>query len=336
MEDDQFNDVRAVISDPLKFKSKLGIGEDAYGTLRLKNKVADFWDVLGGLGTGAAVAQTSVVASTFFAPGGLVGLLGLGTAVTPVGWVVAAAVLSGGAVVGVRRFARNATGSRVDVIPKFVNTPIDVLAVSIFDLVAPLALKVAAVDGEITDDERKWIKCYFEYEWGYDASFLDAGLRLIESTLDEVSIREIAETLAEFSKASQDCNYSAMTRDLMVFLNGVMEADGAIDEREEFAIERIEVIFAEAGRTFSVKNVSKVGGEVLDSLKKGANSVGKGVGTFGKAVKDKSETFVQSETFARTAGTVESARVKTMESASDSVKAGKELLGKFFKKSGNS
>lgn len=332
MENDQFTDVRAVISEPLKFKTKLAIGEDAYGTLRLKNKVGDFWDVFGGVGTGAAVAKTSVVASTFFAPGGLVGLLGLGTAVTPVGWVVAAAVLSGGAVIGVRRFARNATGSRVDVIPKFVNTPIDVLAVSIFDFVAPLALKVAAVDGQITDDERKWIKCYFEYEWGYDASFLDAGLKLIETTLDEVSIKEIAETLAEFSKTNQDCNYVAMTRDLVDFLKGVMEADGVIDEREEFAIQKIEDIFAEAGRTFSVKNVSKVGGELLESLKKGANSVGSGVGTFGKAVKSKSETFVQSESFARTAGTVESAKVKAMESASDTVKAGKELLGKFFKK----
>lgn len=286
MENDQFADVRTVISEPLKFKSKLAIGEDAYGTLRLKNKVADFWDVIGGVGAGAAVANSSIVASTFFAPGGLFGLLGLGAA-TPVGWVVAAAVLSGGAVIGVRRFARNATDSRVAVIPKFVNTPIDVLAVSLFDLIAPLALKVAAVDGHITDDERKWIKCYFEYEWGYDAAFLDAGLKLIETTLDEVSIKEIAETLAEFSKTSQDCNYAAMTRDLVDFLKGVMEADGEIDEREEFAIQRIEEIFAEAGRIFSVKNVSKVGGEMLESLKNGASSVGRGVEKFGKAVLNK-------------------------------------------------
>lgn len=334
MENTQFTDVKSVIYEPLKFKAKLAIGEEAYGTLRLKNRAAEFWEVMGGVGTGAAVAKSTVVASTFFAPGGILGLLGLG-AVTPVGWVVAAALMSGGAVLGVRRFISNASGSRVDVIPKFINTPIDVLAISIFDLVAPLALKIAAVDGSIKDSERKRIKSYFENEWGYDATFLDAGLNLVETSLEDVSIKEIAQTLAEFSMASQDCNYEVMTGDLVEFLKSVMEADGVIDEREEFAIQKIEEIFIESGRTFSVKKAKKVGGEMLDTLKKGAISVGGGVETFGKSVKSKSDSFVQSETFSRTAETVGSVKTKAIESATDKVKAGKELLGKLFKKSGS-
>lgn len=41
----------------------------------------------------------------------------------------------------------------------------------------------------------------------------------------------------------------------MEFLKGVTEADGKIDEREEFAIEKIDAIFKEAGRAFSKANI---------------------------------------------------------------------------------
>lgn len=276
METDQFSDVKAVIYEPIKFKVKLAIGEDAYSTLRMKNKLADFWEIFGGVGTGAAAAKTTVVATTFFAPHGLLGLIGLGTAVTPVGWVVAAAVLSGGAVIGVRRFLSDATGSRVTVIPKFINTPIDVLAVNLFDLIAPLALKIGAVDGQITDAERKCIRDYFVNEWGYDPLFIDFGCKLIESKLDEISVKNVAEKLAEFSKASPDCNYAEMTRDLMELLKSVMEADGKIDEREEFAIEKIDAIFKEAGRAFSKANIEMAKNTAQESLRKGKEAVERG------------------------------------------------------------
>lgn len=293
MEINQFSDVKAVIGEPLKFKVKLAIGEDAYGTLRMKNKLADFWEIFGGVGSGAAVAKSAVVATTFFAPHGLLGLIGLGTAVTPVGWVVAAAVLSGGSVIGVRRFLSDAAKSRVSVIPKFINTPIDVLAVNLFDLIAPLALKIAIVDGVVTDDERKCIKDYFVNEWGYDPLFIDIGCKLIESKLDDISVKDIAEKLAEFSKASPDCNYSEMTRDLIEFLTGVMEADGKIDEREEFAIEKINEIFKEAGRTFSKANIEMAKNTAKESLQKGKESVRRGAENLSNVGKNLSKRFMK-------------------------------------------
>ena len=188
MESDQFSNVKSVISDPLRFKAKLAIGEDAYGTLRLKNKASDFYELIGGAGTGAAVAKSGIVATYFFAPHGFLGLVGLGTAVTPIGWVVAAAVLSGGAAFGVKRFLCDVTGSRVTVIPRFINTPIDVLAISLFDLIAPLALKIADVDGQVSGTERKWITDYFVNEWGYERLFIDAGCELVESKMGSIPL----------------------------------------------------------------------------------------------------------------------------------------------------
>jgi tellurite resistance protein len=314
VEIEQFSNVTQVIYEPLKFKAKLAIGENAYTTLKLKNRLADFWELAGGVGTGVAIAKTTVVASTFFAPSGLAGLLGLGVAATPVGWVMAAAVLSGGAALGVRRLLSGATESRVTVIPKFINTPIDVLALDLFDLIAPLVCKIAIVDGQITDDERLCICNYFIEEWGYDSIFIEAGSALIESSLNDFSIKDLAEKFAEFSKANPDCNYTEMTRDLIAFLRTVIEADGIIDEREELAIEKIESIFAETGRTFTQANFEKFGNSVAESLKKGK------------------ESLLNSETLDRTKDGLDAAKEITKKGAIETVKAGKTILGKFFNK----
>lgn len=313
MKREQFANVTQVIAEQLRFKAKLAIGENAYATLKFKNKLADFWEISGAVGTGAAVAQSTVVASTFFAPGGLLGLLGLSTAVTPVGWVFAAAVISGGAVLGVRRWLGDATSDRVTVVPKFINTPIDVLAINLFDLIAPLAFKVAAIDGKITNDERACIQHYFIKEWGYDPGFIAAGVVVIEESLDSFSVQNLAKTFAEFSKANPDCNYPKMTKDLIAFIKQVIESDCVIDEREELALEKIEVIFLDAGRTFSKANFQKVSQSMADSVKRGGEAV------------------LQSDTLNSTKAGIGKVKDTAVTGASETLKAGKNLMGKILK-----
>ncbi|MBR7799006.1 TerB family tellurite resistance protein [Undibacterium fentianense] len=240
--------VKQVISDELRFKSKLAIGENAYASLKLKNRLADFWEVGGVAMTGAAVAQSTVVASTFFAPTGLAALFGIGAAVTPVGWIVAAAVLSGGTVVGIRRWVSKQTGDRVSVIPKFINSPIDVLAIDLFELIASLSLKVAEVDGRISDDERSFIRSYFVSAWGYDCRYVEASLSVIEENLSQLEMAKLAQTFAEFSKANPDCNYQEMTKDVLALIQDIIEADSIIYEHEELALREIQQIFEEKGR----------------------------------------------------------------------------------------
>jgi hypothetical protein len=57
-----------VVADELRFKAKLAIGEQADASLRAVNRAREIWDVLGAAGTGAAVAKSSLVASTFSRP----------------------------------------------------------------------------------------------------------------------------------------------------------------------------------------------------------------------------------------------------------------------------
>lgn len=262
-----FDDVKTVIVEPLKFKAKLAIGEDAYTSLRLKNAACEVWDAVGVATTVASIAKSSVVATTFFAPAGILATVGIGTVVTPIGWVIAASVITGGAWVGVTRYIKNNTSNRrVTVIPDFINTPMDVLALGLFDLMAPLALKFAIIDGSIHESERIFIRDYFVKEWGYDLAFVDDGMALIESRLPGFSIKEIAYALAEFKKGNPDCNYKEMTREILKFLRGIMESDGKIDEREEMAIERAENIFAEVGKINIMKNIQSGWGKLANSI----------------------------------------------------------------------
>ncbi|UFU12001.1 hypothetical protein LRM40_19910 (plasmid) [Ideonella dechloratans] len=165
-----------VVADELRFKAKLAIGEQADASLRAVNRAREIWDVLGAAGTGAAVAKSSLVASTFFAPGGLLGAVGLGTAATPIGWVAFAALASGGACYGLYRLLGNRRGERVIEIPRYLNTPLDQLGLAIFDLIAPLAVRMAAVDGCIERAELDHLQQHLVREWGLDEAFVNQAV----------------------------------------------------------------------------------------------------------------------------------------------------------------
>jgi uncharacterized tellurite resistance protein B-like protein len=251
---DWFDSLDAIVAEPLKFKMKLAIGEDAYTTLKVKKRLGEIWDIIGAASTGGAILNSSVVASTFFPSSGFLAMIGIGTAVTPIGWVVAGTVLSGGAWYGVTQFIEMHSKEKVKVIPEFINTPIDVLGLMLFDLMAPLALKVAAVDGHIHENEMAYIKRYLIDEWGYDKDFIEKGVVFTEIRLSHFSIKEQAKALAKFQKENRDCNFEAMASELNLFLSNVMEADAIIDEREEMAIDRVNQAFSEA-RKFRFSDV---------------------------------------------------------------------------------
>ena len=243
-----FEDLDTIVSEPLRFKVKLAIGEDAYTSLRVKNAVVQAWDVAGVATTAAFVAKSSVVASTFFAPTGWLAALGIGTAVTPIGWVVAAGVVTGGAWFGITRQLKKATASKVTVVPNFINTPLDVLALGLFDLMMPLAMKIAARNGDLTPVRRQRISDYFVNEWGYDTAFVAAGMRHLETRLQSVSTRELARTTAEFANQNPDCNFTQMSQEILQFLREIATVDGAITAADEAAIAEVETRFKAASR----------------------------------------------------------------------------------------
>jgi len=244
-----FESVESVLANNERFKVKLGIGSDAYTSLRTSKLVGQLWDMGGAAGTGAGLAASGTVASTFF--GSFWTSVGLATAATPVGWIVGAAVVSGGAYYGVARLFKSYSSSRVDEIPKFLNSGLDVLATATLDLIGGLALKVAAIDGKIDEQERIAIKEYFVEEWGYDPNYVHHALQVLEHNIEESRLSEMTASLVEFSNSNPDCNSMAMQSELKRILVEVAEADGYIDEREEMAIDRIEKALADQNSFFA-------------------------------------------------------------------------------------
>ena len=248
-------DLDVVVADPLKFKRKLHIGEDAYVLLRVTRDARELWDAGGVAGAGAAVAGSPFVAGAFFSHG-LLAALGIGAAATPIGWVVAAAAVSGGAYYGVSRLARRHHGKFVDTIPRFINTPLDALGMDLLDMIAALALRVAAIDGAVAPQERAAIQRHFVEDWGYNPAYVAAALNILEDTADDVRVKALAQTLAQFQAANPDCNAQVMQDELMVFLRQVMEADGYLDEREDLAIDAIAEVFRKE-RALTLKKVGQ-------------------------------------------------------------------------------
>jgi len=265
---DWFQDIETIVAEPLNFKAKLAIGEDAYTSLKVKNAAFQAWEIAGVATTAVVVAKSSVVASTFFAPTGFLAAIGLGTAVTPVGWVIAAGVVTGGAWVGITRYLKKASANRVTVIPKFINTPLDVLALGLFDLLAPLALKIAEVEGRVDGSDRKLIHDYFVGEWGYDSRFVGEGIKYTESRIAGFSVNQLVKTLVEFTAANPDCNFKTMSQEILVFLRGIGDINGATDQRKEGEIKKIEAVFKSANR-YPLKRRMKSGWGVI------RNSVGR-------------------------------------------------------------
>ena len=69
---------------------------------------------------------------------------------------------------------------------------------------APLSLKLVTVDGVVDAARRQQVDDYFVGEWGYDVKFVDAGMRHIEASLGELSVAELAQTMAEFASRNPE------------------------------------------------------------------------------------------------------------------------------------
>ncbi|MBO9689872.1 MAG: hypothetical protein J7598_24990 [Mitsuaria chitosanitabida] len=219
--------VDQVVADPLRFKAKLAIGEAAYASLRMINRGREVWDVLGAAGAGAAVAKTGMVASL------------IGASATPLGVVALAALASGGACYGMYRLLSSTKGDRVIEIPKYLNTPLDTLGLALFDLIAPLALRLAAVDGTVEAAERQYLVEHLIGDWGLSRPFVEQSVAVVEARLMGSELEALAIEGAEFLHMNPDCNHATIAKELGVFLRGMLEAGGPLTAQETEALDTV-------------------------------------------------------------------------------------------------
>jgi hypothetical protein len=251
--DDFFEEgTEVLVQEPLKFKAMLGIGERAYGLLRTREHMSTFSEAIGFGATASSVAASGAVAGMFFASSGFMAstlsAIGLGaTAVTPVGWVIAAGVISGGAYIGVSRMFEKSKDTGLVVVPKYINTPLDVIAAALIELMLPVSLKMAHAGNGMTSAERQAIEAYFTDFWGYSSGFVARLVDEYQEQLDSVSYERLAESLGKYCADSKDCDKEAIMSGFVTHLREVIEADGVIDAEEQEQLDYLtELLISEA------------------------------------------------------------------------------------------
>ena len=235
----QLNSAEESIADDERFRKKLGIGADAYRSLKAISRMAPVAAGAGGAVAGAAIASSPVVASAFFGgkAAAVAGWMGLGlAATTPVGWVIAAGV-AGGVAVGGASMAYGKVRKRfVEEVPRQVNAPLDVLAASVVGFLMPVAFRLALADGNVDDRERRKIKYYFVNEWGYSESFVDRRVDDFRNEPALASLDELFTALEELKNHDKDCNFDHIFRELVKFLEELANADGEFHHGEKATI----------------------------------------------------------------------------------------------------
>ncbi|SLN41675.1 Tellurite resistance protein TerB [Aquimixticola soesokkakensis] len=298
---EDFEGIDGVVADDLRFRMKLGIGADAYRSLRYSRRVMELWDVGGVAMADANFAATSTTLGGFFGGSGIMATLGVATAATPVGWTIAAGLVTASAYFGVTRLAGSYAGTRVVSVPVFINTPVDILGVTLVDMIGTLAVKMSEIDGHADERELQVIKDYFVEEWGIDARYASRAINLIAENDAKISLRESATALGAFVRDAEDCNAEVMRKDLMALLHEIALADGKLDEREELALEKIDEILRteinmSISRTlnFVGKGVSEGAGTAAGQVAKGAEAVAQGLGTGARNVSTRAGSLLYS------------------------------------------
>ena len=237
-----------IIADDEKFRKKLGIGADAYRSLKVASWLGPA--ALGGV-TGAAVAGSPIVASTFF--GGtastVAGWLGLGlAATTPVGWIIAAGVTTGVAASGAYTVYRKKVREKlVDEVPRQTNSPLDFLATSVVGFLMPVTLRLALADGNVDDRERRKIKDFFVNGWGYSESFADWKMDEFQNEPDLISLDGLFAALEELKNHRKDCNFDHIFGELLDFLRELANSDGEFHHGEKATIGEVKALLDHYG-----------------------------------------------------------------------------------------
>lgn len=285
-----FDNVARVLANEERFKLKLGTGRDAFASIKAGDLIGQLTQVSSAAGAGAGVAYAVTAPSLW----GTI-LLTVGLTSSPIGWIVGAAAASGGVYYGVSHLFKTYSSSRVDEVPRFLNTGLDVLASTTLDLLGSLALKVAAIDGHVDVSERAAMEEYFVEEWGYDPAYVQHALDVLQQNVDKSRLSEMANSLAAFSHENPDCSFQVIQAELRKLLTEIAEADGHLDEREEMAIERIENALQE--RNSLISSTGRVFSEAALGMGNAAASTARTVGkSTSTAVSGAADTVARART----------------------------------------
>lgn len=227
----------AVIDNPLVFKMKLDIGEEAYRYLSSAKNLKNFFEI-----TGVGAAASGIAAVGWLSSLGFVGKIGLavGMVSTPVGWIAAAGAGGAALTFGVKKFFKKTEKATMDNIPKFINTPLDALAKNVAEILLPPSIMIANSDSQFSQEERVCIVEYFFNEWGYNKLFIEKEIEAITENLSLFDLEEYAKQLSKICKKSQELKYDNIRNEILTLTHEIVEADGELRPMEKIMYKQLE------------------------------------------------------------------------------------------------
>lgn len=223
-----------IVENELQFKVKLNIGDEAFGYLKNAKNIQHTIEVLmgGGMAAGA----------TYLGWAGSIGVLGqvglaLGLVATPIGLIALAGGLGTAAMFGMKKLGDGAESKAFTKIPNFINTPLDILAINIFQVLVPVAVKIALSDGLFDKSERDCITKSLQKDWGFSDEFISLEIAKVIENIDDFEFRVLRSYIDDVFKDSADIDVSYLKQEVIQLAWEIVNADGHIDEKELLTFE---------------------------------------------------------------------------------------------------
>jgi len=241
-----FEEMEAVLSDPdsvldddIKFKIKLDIRDNVFQKLKASQDIAEV--------IGAGAAAGGIMGAYWLANLSLFGkaafLMGIST--SPVGWIFGAGALAAGGAYVMKKFRKTVEEKTTVQAPKFLNSPLDVLASNVAKILILPVMKVAYADGNINDSERKNLSDYFTGEWGYSLDFISFLISSTESELSRFDYKSYRDSLLRICRESKgDVIYDKLVNELFSFLRRIIDSDGIISAKKQAELTNFESFLA--------------------------------------------------------------------------------------------
>jgi len=239
-------DKETIVAIPILFKEKLGIGDRTYGWIRKREMLTTYSEAVGIGSAAYAAASSSVVATTFFAPTGFLAGLGLVSAATPVGWLIGVGLATGAGYVALSSLLERPKDKHVVVVPKYINTPLDVIALSLIEVMLPMSLKVAMSDGDLDERESMLIKHYYVNQWGYDAVFIERMSQEYLEHLNEIRFEPVADAFNLYLHDNPDCDPGFIINGLLGHLREITQQGDVNKQAETLALKELESLLYQA------------------------------------------------------------------------------------------
>lgn len=233
---DQFNfECFTVVQDADKFRQKLDIGAEAFKKLTTAEKAGEALLALSATGAGSGVLFAGWYASL-----GMLAKVGLavGLVATPYGPMAIGGSLAAMVLLLVRKFYKSIKKDVVVEVPKFINSPIDVLGVSICSLIYPVVLKIAHADNSVDEPELDVIKKYFVEQWGISAPYVDQLHHEVKSKAAGYTYKQLRAEISQVEKTG-DVKAETLAQEIVAIAEDVMRADGRVHESESAELGRL-------------------------------------------------------------------------------------------------